>query len=162
MFMVIVIYDSQTGFTEKMAEAVVEGARNVKDVEIELHKLGSPFSIIKLDAADAIILGSPVVYGSVTQRMKAFLESVKEYTASDKLELTGKIGGAFGSFAFSGSWVIRELSDDMEDLGMKIVAPAVSVVDGIGRRQPIRLKEKTFQSCLKLGRIVAEKIVTKS
>ena len=162
MFKVAVVYDSQTGFTEKMAEAVAEGAGNVKSMKVELLRIGTPFSISQLNAVEAIILGSPVVYGSVTLEMKSFLVLLKEHQVSARLKLAGKLGGAFGSYAFSGSWVIRELGDDMEALGIKIVAPVFSAVDGMGRRQPIRLNGKTFKGCLELGKVVAEKVVKRS
>ena len=156
MSKVVEIYDSQTGFTEKMAEAVAKGARKVKRVESELLKIGTPFSILHLNDVDAVILGSPVVYGSVTPDMKAFLASMKENQASGRLRLAGKLGGAFGSYAFSGSWVIRELGEEIESLGIKIVADETSVVDGIGRKQPIQLEEKTRKICFELGKTVAE------
>jgi flavodoxin len=117
--LIIVIYDSQTGFTEKMAEVVAEGAGSVDGADVELIKIGTPFSISKLNSADAVILGSPVIYGSVTPMMKTFLESMKEQKELDKLNLSDKAGAAFGSFAFSGGWVIRGLSEEMEALGMK-------------------------------------------
>ena len=158
MFKVLVIYHSQFGFTEKMAEAVMEGVKSVKRVEVELLKIGAPFSISKLNEADALIFGSPVIYGSVAPAMKTFLESVKKHKASGKLLLSGKKGGAFGSFTFSGGWVIRELSSDMESLGITVVMPAVSVVDGVGQRLPIHLDERARQKCYDLGKGIAEKL----
>lgn len=155
MHKVVVIYDSQTGFTEKMAEAVAKGARGVEGVEVELLKLGTPFSTSRLTSVDAIAFGSPVVYGSVTKGMRLFLQSIKE---QPRLDLSGKIGGAFGSYAFSGGWVINEFSEDMVTMGLRIVAPPVAAVDGIGRRQPLRLDKETFQRCTNLGRTLATSI----
>lgn len=162
MSKVIVIYDSQTGFTKRMAEAVVEGVRNAKGVEVELLKVGTPFSISKLDAADAIILGSPTIYGSVTSEMRTLLESVREHYESKRLNLSGKIGGVFGSYEWDGGWVVETLSVEMEALGIKIVAPAVSLVDGMGGRYEIRIDEKSLQRCRELGGAVAEKVAGKT
>ncbi|UCH01361.1 MAG: FprA family A-type flavoprotein [Candidatus Bathyarchaeota archaeon] len=158
MFKVVVVFDSYSGFTEKMADVVVEGARSVKNVEVDLLKWGTPFSIAMLNEADAIILGSPVIYGGISTEMKSFLNIIQELVVSRRLSLTGKIGSAFGSYTFSGDWVIRELSEKMEALGIRIVAPAVSVVDGMGRQQPIRLHETTRQKCFEFGRTIAEHI----
>ena len=41
----IVVYDSKTGFTEQMAKAVVDGVKDVEGVDVELLKVGTPFSI---------------------------------------------------------------------------------------------------------------------
>jgi len=156
--LVLVIYDTQTGFTEKMAEFIAEGAKRVSDVEVELLKIGTPFSVSKLNSASAIILGSPVVYGNVTPMMKTFIRTLKSHKTFHKLNFSDKVGAAFGSFAFSGGWVLIELSEEMEALGIRIVTPPVSVVDGVARQQPLRLEKQTIQSCLALGRTVAEKV----
>ena len=61
MARVVVICDSKSGFTERMAKAVVEDTKSIKDVEVELLKMGTPFSISKIDAADGIIFRSPTI-----------------------------------------------------------------------------------------------------
>ena len=158
MAKVIIVYDSQTGFTQKMAQAIAEGVKSIKGVEIELIKIGVAFSIRRLDEADAIVFGSPVIYGNLTLRMQAFLNSVKDSITSTKLNLSGKIAGAFGSYTFSGGWVIRELSSIMENLGMKISVPALSVVDGLGRGPSLRLDEKIYNNCSEMGKTIARKV----
>lgn len=161
MAKVIVVYDSQTGNTEKMAKAVVEGAKTVKGVEVELLKAGTAFSISKLDSADAIIFGSPTRYGSVTLEMRNLLEAMKEHKESKKLKLSGKIGGAFGSYGWDGGWVVDKLEITMRDLGIKVVAHAVSAVDKMGG-MGVRIDEESLQKCRELGRAVAEKAASKT
>lgn len=153
---VIVIFDSQTGFTAKIADVVAEGARSV-GAKVEVFQIGSPFSITKLAKADVIILGSPVIYGDITRDMKLFLETIKDQITMHHLDFQGKKGGAFGSYAFSGSWVIQELSEEMETLGIRIVVPSLSVVDGLKRRQPIRLNDKIREDCQNFGQTIAQK-----
>ena len=153
---VVVIYDSQTGNTEKMAKAVVDGVRMVEMVEVELLKVGTPFSISKLKNANAIILGSPSRYGSITAEMKEFLEAVKEHKDSKKLEFSRKVGGVFGSYAWDGGWVTDKLEADVKALGIRIVTSAVSAVDQMGV-MGTRIDEASLKRCRELGRFVAEK-----
>lgn len=155
---VIVIYDSQTGFTERMAKAVVEGVKHVTGVDVELLKVGTPFSISRLNQADAIILGSPTIYGSVTPEMGIFLECVKAHAESKRLNLSGKIGGVFGSYEWDGGWVVEKIGADMKALGIRVAAPAVSLADGMGGKYAIRLNDDALQKCHDLGRVIAEHV----
>jgi flavorubredoxin len=150
---VIVVFDSQSGYTAKIADVVADGARSV-GANVEVLQIGSPFSITKLAKADAIILGSPVIY---TRNMKLFLITIENHIAKHHLDLEGKKGGAFGSYAFSGSWVIQELSEEMKTLGIRIVVPSLAIVDGLKRRQPIRLDDKIRENCQEFGRTIAQK-----
>ena len=132
----------------------------VKNVTVEPLKIGTPFSISKLNTVDALILGSPVVYGNVTPAIQGFLDSLNKHIKSQKLNLSGVVGGVFGSYAFSGSWVIRNLSARMKDLGFRMVGPTLSVVDGLGRSIPFSLDEITVTKCYELGRIIAQTVST--
>lgn len=158
MAKIVIIYDSKSGFTERMGKAVVEGVKAVENVEAELLKVGKPFSVSKLEAAGALILGSPTIYGNVTQEMRAFLESVKEHKETGKLKLKGKIGGVFGSYGWDGGWVVEKLSEDMQALGIKVTTPVVSLVHGI--YEPAELDKKAIQKCHELGRTIAIKITS--
>lgn len=153
---VVVVYDSRSGFTEKMAKAVVEGAKSVKDVEVELLKVGTPFSISKLSATDGIIFGSPTIYGSVTQEMRNILTSLREHKEAGRLSLSGKIGGVFGSYGWDGGWVVDKLALDMKDLGVTVVAPPVSAVHE--QYATLSIDEETLQKCRDLGKAVAQKV----
>ena len=158
MSKILVIYDSRTGNTESMAKAVFEGASKVKGVEVDLLKVGTAFSISRLGRVDAIILGSPTIYGSVTPEMKIFLENVEAHNASKKINLSGKVGGAFGSYGWDGGWVTEKLSSDMKALGLRVVAPVVSAVDKSGGFG-ISIDKDSLQTCRELGKVVAETVV---
>jgi NAD(P)H dehydrogenase (quinone) len=158
MAKVLVVYDSRKGFTEKMAEAVGEGAKEIQGTELEMLKVGTPFSISKLDEANGIILGSPTIYGSVTPEMKSFIEAIKEHKKTKKLTLSNKIGGVFGSYGWDGGWVVDKLAIDLENLGIKVVAPPVSVVHGIYDK--VGLDEDSLQKCLELGTTIAKKLTS--
>jgi len=157
MSKVIVIFDSKTGFTEQMAKAVVEGAKDVGGVDVELIKVGTPFSISRLNSADALIFGSPTRYGGVTQEMGFFLENVEAHKESKRLNLSGKIGGVFASYEWDGGWVAEKIKANMESLGIRVVSPPVSLADGMHGRHGINIDEEAIQMCRDLGRAVAEK-----
>jgi flavorubredoxin len=158
MAKVLVIYDSRKGFTEKMAEAVYEGGKDIQGIEVEKVKVGTAFSISKLDEADGIIFGSPTIYGSITPEMRTFIETLKEHKKTNRLQLSNKIGGIFGSYGWDGGWVVDKLAIDLEYLGIKVVTPPVSAVHGIYNK--VGLDEDTRQQCLELGRVVAKKLAT--
>ena len=155
---VVIIYDSKSGNTEKMAKAVAEGVSVVEGVESEIRKVGTPFPISLLDEAEAIILGSPSIYGLPTSEMRAFLESAIKLKANKRLKLKNKIGGVFGSYAWDGGVVVDRLGDFMKTLGVKLIHLKVSAVDRRGLMQT-RIDGEHLQKCHDLGRAVAEELV---
>ena len=162
MSKVIVVYDSKTGFTEQMATAVIEGVKSVEGVDAELFKVGTPFSISRLNSADALIFGSPTRYGGVTQEMGFFLENVEAHIESKRLNLSGKIGGVFASYEWDGGWVAEKIKTIMESLGIRVVAPLVSLVDGVHGRRRIQRDEEARQKCRGLGKAIAERLAGKT
>ncbi len=92
MVKVIVIYDSRTGNTEKMALAVAEGAKKVRGTSVSVQSVDKA-KLSDLTSSDAIIIGSPTYYGDMTGKIKTFLDtSIKVHG-----KLVGKVGGAFTS-----------------------------------------------------------------
>jgi len=115
---VLVIYDSLSGNTEKMARAIAEGAASVEGVEAEVKKIGEPFPLTVLAEADAVAFGSPVIYADVTDGMRSFLEHVKRYIEAGKLEPKGRRAAVFGSYGYDGAWIMEEkLKAMVGDLG---------------------------------------------
>ena len=151
-----IIYDSQTGFTHNLATAILEGIHQVNGVEGEVRKIGDAFSISSLNEFDAIIFGSPTVYGSVTPSMKFFLECVIAHTEANRLKLAGKVGGVFGSYEWDGGRVIEQLETMLNSLNMTLVTPGLSVADG---RYEKTLTEQSKNRCQTFGRIIAENVV---
>ncbi len=92
MATMLIIYDSRTGNTEKMALAVAEGAKKVKGTKVVVKAVDKA-KLSDLTDADAIILGSPTYYGNMSGKMKSFID--KTFAVHGKLE--GKVGGAFTS-----------------------------------------------------------------
>ena len=92
MIKVVVIYDSRTGNTEKMARAVSTGAKEVKGAKVEVLKVDDA-KLSDLEGTDAILIGSPTYYGNMTGKMKSFIDRTNGIHG----KLVGKVGGAFTS-----------------------------------------------------------------
>lgn len=88
---VLIVYDSRSGNTEKMAHAVAEGA-DITGVEVEVKKVDDA-SVDDLPGVDGLILGSPVYYGLPSAKIKEFVDLSVKYHG----KLDGKVGGAFAS-----------------------------------------------------------------
>ncbi len=155
---IVIIYDSKSGNTEKMAKAVEEGATSVKGVDVELHKVGTRFPVSSLDKTDAIVLGSPTIYGNPTPDMRDFLTAVADLKKSGRLSLKNKIGGVFGSYGWDGGWVVDSLAATMKTLAIRVIPPVVSAVDQMGG-MGVRISEENLNKCRELGKAVAEKLI---
>jgi flavorubredoxin len=127
---VLIIYDSKTGNTEKMAKAIAEGAAQVKGVSTDVRKIGEKFSLSLLAEADGVAFGSPTRYADVTNEMKDFLVYVESYVKFKKMKLAGKRAGVFGSYGYDGAWVMEErLKGYVRDLGYKVYDEVCVKVD---------------------------------
>ena len=88
----VVVYDSATGNTEKMAKAIGDGIRET-GLDVDVKRVDDT-TLDDLLAAEAIVLGSPTYFCTMSNKMKAFIDkSIKIYP--DKLQ--NKIGAAFTS-----------------------------------------------------------------
>jgi NAD(P)H dehydrogenase (quinone) len=117
---VLVVFYSMYGHIYRMAEAIAEGAKEVRGVEVDmrrvpetlpqevLSKMGAleaqkAFSHVtvctvdELALADAIIFGTPTRFGNMCGQMRQFLDATGQLWA--KGALVGKIGSVFTSSA---------------------------------------------------------------
>ena len=92
---VLVVYFSRAGTTEKMANYLAEGIR-MSGHEATVMKSSAIEKAKDLQGFDGFLFGCPTYHKDMTQGMKQFL--FKAETAN----LTGKMGGAFGSHTHSG------------------------------------------------------------
>ena len=90
MVRVLIVYDSRTGNTEKVAYLVAEGVRAVGGVNCVVKRVDET-SLNDLLGADGIIIGSPTYFGLMSAKVKALLD--KSVEIHGKLE--GKVGAAF-------------------------------------------------------------------
>src|SRR5258707_3835059 len=90
---VLVLYDSASGSTAKMAALVAEGARSIPDVEVRLRKVDEA-SADDVLWCDGLAVGSPTNMGLLSWKMKRFWdETMNEHW----MEIDGKIACAFSS-----------------------------------------------------------------
>ena len=88
---VLIIYDSSTGNTEKMAHAVEDG---VKKAGVDpVIKYVDEASVDEIPQYQGLILGSPVYYGLPSGKIKKFVDESVKYHG----KLDGMVGGAFAS-----------------------------------------------------------------
>src|SRR6056297_337917 len=89
---VLIVFHSETGNTEQMAQSVAEGARTVEGVEVILKSVYEVMAD-QLVESDAIIVGSPVYNANVSPEISAFIAS----WPFEGQPLKDKVGAAFVS-----------------------------------------------------------------
>jgi len=88
---VLIVYDSSTGNTEKMAHAVEDGVTKAGIEVVFKHVDGA--SVDEIHQCQGLILGSPVYYGLPSGKIKKFIDDSIKYHG----KLDGTVGGAFAS-----------------------------------------------------------------
>lgn len=92
---VLVAYHSLSGHTEKMADAVAQGARAVPGTQVILKRVGDVTSD-ELFAVDAIVLGSPVYWSNMAGEVKQFIDDWQfKFGVFPEFKLKNKVGAAF-------------------------------------------------------------------
>jgi len=152
MAKVLVTYYSRSGNTQKMAESVAAGAKEVAGVEVEVRPTAevTPDDLLKFDG---IIMGSPVYYGGMAAELKTLIdESVKHHG-----KMTGKVGGAFASSGAIGGGTETTVLDILRAMlihGMVVQGDASGAHYGaVAFGAP---DERGCKECVKLGRRVAQ------
>ncbi|HEY0074476.1 MAG TPA: flavodoxin domain-containing protein, partial [Abditibacteriaceae bacterium] len=94
---ILVLFDSATGHTRRMAELVAEGAQTIRETEVRLRSIeeATPDDIYW---CDGLAVGSPTNMGILSWKMKRFWD---EDMAPHWMKVDGKIACAFSS---SGGW----------------------------------------------------------
>ena len=88
---ILIIYQSKTGNTQAMAEAVEDGVK--KEGVVVIRKKIEDANVDDLLEPDGIIIGSPTYFAATTAEVKQFIdESIKHFR-----KLEGKVGAAFAS-----------------------------------------------------------------
>jgi NAD(P)H dehydrogenase (quinone) len=153
MAKVLVVYDSETGNTEKMAKAVQKGILEVDGFTVEL-KRAKDTTNDDLLAADGIIAGSPVYYGL----MSAVLKQVFDASVKIHGKLDGKVGGAFassGGIATGAETTILSIVEAMLVHGMIVQGNAKGAMQHYGAAAKGAPDEKEQKACQHLGTRVA-------
>lgn len=93
MTKVLIVYTTTMGNTERMAQAIADGARSVKGTQVSL-KQAHEATMDDVRESDALIMGSPIRHRTADARIKKFIEDVCEQLWLTD-EMVGKVGGIF-------------------------------------------------------------------
>jgi len=137
----IIVYNSTTGNTKAMADAVAEGARSLK-VDAELVDAFDA-KAEELLAADAVGFGVPTFNYHPAKPIVKLLDDLQGHDAK------GKIAVVFGSYGWSGQGAVV-VAGRLRQLGFDVLDPVIRV-----RNQPT---ENELFGCALLGKDVAMKL----
>jgi flavodoxin I len=141
---ILVLYYSRSGNTEKMAKAVVEGAKK-ENLQVDLNFRVEPQ---ELNGFDAIIIGAPTYHQEMPLDFKELFEEV----SAQGINLKGKIGAAFGSYGWSGEAPKTILEIMKNKFEMQVIEPPL-----LAKYTP---NEKMLNECRELGKTIAEKLMS--
>jgi NAD(P)H dehydrogenase (quinone) len=92
---VLVAYHSLSGYTEKMAREVAEGAKSVSGTRIVLKRVGEVTGP-DLFSSDAVIVGSPVYWSNMAGEVKTFFDNWQfKFGVFPEFKMRNKVGAAF-------------------------------------------------------------------
>jgi flavodoxin I len=143
---ILVLYYSRTGNTEKMANAVAEGAKK-DNLQVELNFRVEPQ---ELNGFDAIVIGAPTYHHEMPLDFKELFEGA----AAQGISLKGKIGATFGSYGWSGEAPKNILEIMKNKFEMQVIEPPL-----LATYSP---NEKILNACRELGKTIAEKLMSRS
>jgi flavorubredoxin len=144
---ILVLYYSRTGNTEKMANAVSEGAQNIGNVEVELNFHVDAESLHRYDA---ILIGVPTYHHDMPVDFKNLFEEA----ALQGLNLKGKLGSAFGSYGWTGEAPRLILETMKNKFEMQVIEPPL-----LAKYIP---DQNTLNACKDLGKKVSESLMNQA
>jgi len=136
----VIIYGTGSHNTERMAVAIEEGAR-AEGIEIVLKNVND-VDIADIKDADAVAVGSPNYNHLMMPTVKKFLENIS------RIDLSGKIGLAFGSYGWSLE-ATDEINKILRSYGLEMIH------DLLVKRMP---GEEELELCRRVGSLLACKI----
>ncbi len=157
---VLVAYHSVSGHTEKMAEAVAQGANGVPGTEVRLKRVGQ-VTAEDLFSSDALIVGSPVYWTNMAGEVKTFFDNWQlKFGVFPEFKMRNKVGAAFTTGGqISGGKEVTMLTILAAMLGNQMIvvsgggalgASATTEGDSPG------IDEKELEAARMLGQRVAE------
>ena len=152
MVEILICYYTRTGHTASMAEAIADGARQVDGVNVSVKPVAD-VQPAQLPDCDAIVLGSPTYYGSMSAELKKLIDDSVAFHG----RLAGRVGGAFTSSANIGGGNETTIMDILKALLIHgMVIQGVPTGDHYGPVAIGDLDERSSKQCATYGRVVAE------
>lgn len=94
---VLVAYHSRTGNTERMAEAVAEGAKGLPGTDVVMKRV-EEVTADDLFSSDALVVGSPVYWSNMSGDVKTFFDNWQfKFGVFPEFKMKNKIGAAFAT-----------------------------------------------------------------
>jgi multimeric flavodoxin WrbA len=143
MTRILIIYHSQTGNTEKMAQAVAEGVRIIENTEAVLKKAPNA-TLDDLLEADGLAIGTPENFGYMSGMVKDFFDRTF-YGAQEKVFRKPYV--VFISAGNDGTGALRAIERIAQGYKFKLVYDPV-----ISRGT---LTEDDLARCRELGSVLA-------
>ncbi len=141
---VLVLYYSRTGNTEKMANAVADGARTVAGNVVKLEYY---IDVDDLAGFDAIVVGVATYHHDMPIDVKQLFEEA----AQKGISLKGKIGASFGSYGWTGEAPKLVLEIMKNKFEMRVNEPPL-----LAMYTPDR---NSLNMCRELGKRVSETLI---
>jgi flavorubredoxin len=140
----LILYNTKTGNTERMAQAVEQGAKTIPNVQVTLTYHATPEDLRK---ADAMIIGTPTYNHRITLDIQTLLEKAAEANVT----LKDKTVATFGSYGWSGEAPKQALEILRNKFQANTIEPPI-----LANYTP---NETILQQCKELGRKVAETLL---
>jgi len=144
----IVVYDTMWKSTETMANAIAEGISSTGVKVKPIHIRSSHRSDIMTDVLDA----AAVVVGSPTLNNQMFPTVADVLTYMKGLKPANRIGGAFGSYGWSG--------ESVKLVAAELEAMKFTMIEGGPRLQYVPEKEG-IEACVDYGKKIGEAVIEK-
>ncbi len=123
---VLVAYHSKSGNTQKMAEALAEGVREVEGAKVSVKRI-EDVTKSDLEKADGLAVGSPVYMGDVaTEVRSAFIQWSTDFGFWDSRGLQDKAGAVFATGAFPSNgkeFTMWSMAQSLAQFGVVLVTP---------------------------------------
>lgn len=143
----LIAYHSRTGKTEMMADYIAEGLR-IAGIEVVLKKISEIDNELDIVGFDAYVFGCPTYHKDITGGMKQFLFK------AELANLTGKIGGAFGSHTHSG-----ESAPMIYDTMMHVFKMDMTTLGPLNLTEAKVLGNEGAKACQDYGKALAEQLL---
>lgn len=143
---IAIVYYSRTGNTEKMAQAILEGAQREPGIEGKLL-IDFEASAATVGDVDAIIVGTPTYHHDMPRGIKQFFENL----VTQSTNFTQKIGASFGSYGWSGEAPRLALEIMEHKFAMKVIKPPLLI--------KYRPDNTALIKCQEFGKRIVEQLV---
>ncbi len=142
----LVGYVSRTGNTKQMAEYIAEGIR-FSGNDVVVKKIAEIKDEKEIEGFDGYVFGGPTYHRDLVGSMKTFL------FLAQKVNMVGKMGGAFGSYTHSGESA-QMIFDTMENVYK------MDMVDlgALNMKEQVIVTQEGQRACQDYGKAVGQKL----